>query len=505
MQHLPKPLTAQNPLGVPPSGGRKPRKRGTPNPKSGHCQNPLFFVIVLAGCLAAARVQGALTYTTLISFNGTNGANPVAGLVQGADGNFYGTAPNGGPNSNGTVFAISPDGSFFTNVYSFTGGTNGASPAGGLIVGTDGNFYGTTYSGGVSNVGTVFQITPNGTFAQLAQLSFTNGANPDVALVQAPDGSFYGGTRYGGPFPVTTSGGIGYGTIFQVTTNGLLTTPVLFAGTNGANPTALVLANDGNFYGVTTWGGNTAQVHFGVGTIFRLGLDGTFTNLYQFSGFNDGGFPQAALVQGNNGIFYGTTQSGGSNQIGTIFRMTFGGQFQSLLSFPSSSMGSYPFGALIQASDGNFYGTTYLGGNLSTTQRGTIFQLTPAGAFAQVLQFTGTNGNVLGANPQSPLVQGTDGNFYGTTVNGGVFNKGTVFRLSLPLAPVFKSIAKGGDTVTLVWSSAASQTYQLEYTTNLAQGVWNNIGGGVVATNGMMTGFDLTPSDPVRLYRVMAQ
>ena len=466
---------------------------------------PHFFVIVLAGCLAAARIQGAPAFTTLLSFNGTNGANPAAGLVQGADGNFYGTAPNGGPNSNGTVFAISPDGSIFTNFYSFTGGTNGAGPVGGLIVGTDGNFYGTTFSGGASNAGTVFQISPNGTLTQLAQLSVTNGANPDVALVQAPDGSFYGGTKYGGPYPNTTQGGTGYGSIFRVATNGALTTPVLFDSTNGANPTALVLAGDGNFYGATTWGGSISSFKLGFGTIFRLSPDGTFTNLYLFTGGSDGGFPFASLVQGNNGIFYGSTEAGGSNSIGTLFMMTPGGQFQSLLSFPASSVGSYPYAAMIQASDGNFYGTTYLGGNLSTTQRGTIFQLTPAGGLTPLLQFTGTNGAFLGTYPQSSLVQGTDGNFYGTTTMGGLYNKGTVFRLSLPLAPFFKSIVKAGSAVTLVWSSVAGQNYQLEYSTNLAQGIWNNIGSGVLATNGMMTNFDLTPSDPVRLYRVMVQ
>jgi uncharacterized repeat protein (TIGR03803 family) len=131
--------------------------------------------------------------------------------------------------------------------------------------------------------------------------------------------------------------------------------------------------------------------------------------------------------------------------------------------------------------------------------------LTPAGGLTPLLQFTGTNGAFLGTYPQSSLVQGTDGNFYGTTTMGGLYNKGTVFRLSLPLAPFFKSIVKAGSAVTLVWSSVAGQNYQLEYSTNLAQGIWNNIGSGVLATNGMMTNFDLTPSDPVRLYRVMVQ
>ncbi len=459
----------------------------------------------MASGLATPRLYGSITFTSLISFSGTNGANPVAGLVQGKDGNFYGTAPNGGPSSNGTVFAISPDGSFFTNFYNFTGGTNGAGPIGGLMVGADGNFYGTTYGGGASNAGTVFEITTNGTFSQLASLGVTNGANPDVTLVQAADGSFYGGTKYGGPYPNTTSGGTGYGSIFQITTNGVLTTPVLFDGTDGANPTALVLGNDGDFYGVTTWGGNNSQVPFGVGTIFRLSPDGTFTNLYMFTGFNDGGFPQAGLVQGNNGIFYGTTQSGGSNSIGTVFQMTSDGQFQSLFSFLASSVGSYPYAALVQGSDGNFYGTTYLGGVGVSGQRGTVFQITPAGNLTPLIFFTGTNGSYLGASPQSSLVQGTDGNFYGTTVNGGVYAKGTVFRLSLPLAPVFKSIAKTDGTVTLVWSSVASQSYQLEYSTNLAQGSWNNVVSAVVATNGMMTGSDPAATDPQRFYRVMVQ
>jgi uncharacterized repeat protein (TIGR03803 family) len=463
---------------------------------------PVFFASVLAACLVAPCTYGSITFTNLISFNGTNGANPIAGLVQGKDGNFYGTAPNGGANSNGTVFAISPDGRFFTNFYNFSGDTNGAGPVGTLILGTDGNLYGTTFAGGASNCGTIFRLSTNGAYAQLGQLSTTNGANPVVALVQASDGSFYGGTKYGGPYPSTTQGGTGYGSIFRITTNGAISIPVLFDSTNGANPAALVLGKDGNFYGTTAWGGNISSFHLGFGSIFRLSPDGTFTNLYKFTGGNDGGFPQAGLVQGKDGNFYGTTQSGGSNSIGTVFQITPEGQFKSLISFPSSSVGSYPYAALVQGSDGNFYGTTYIGGN---SQLGTIFQITAAGNLTPLILFTGTSGSYLGANPQSPLVQGTDGNFYGTTVNGGLYNKGTVFRLSLPLAPVFQSIIKTAGTVTLTWSSVASQTYQLEYSTNLAQGNWNNVGGAVVATNGIMTGSDPGARDPQRFYRVMVQ
>ena len=456
--------------------------------------------IAAALCVGTSNIFAAVIFTNLIAFNGTNGANPQCNLVPGPNGNFYGTTANGGTNGFGTVFEISPDGSFFTNLYNFAGGTNGAGPAAALTLGSDGYFYGTTYNGGISNWGTVFRISTSGDFASLGMLGGTNGANPDVALLQAPDGSFYGGTRYGGPFNTTTSGGTGYGTVFRITTNGIITTPILFAGTNGANPTALVLGTDGNFYGVTTWGGYSSPVKFGLGTIYRLGADGSLSNLYKFTGFGDGGFPQAGLVQGKDGNFYGTTQSGGSVSIGTVFRMTPDGQFTSLVSFPNSNAGGYPYAALIQTGDGHLYGTTYIGG---TNNVGSIFEVTPTGSLTSWISFTGTGGGWPGSHPLGSLVQGTDGNFYGTTYDGGANGKGTVFRLSLPVAPVFLSIAKSAGTVTLVWSSVASQTYQLEYTTNLAQPGWNNVGGGVVATNGTLSATDSVGTDPDRFYRVV--
>jgi uncharacterized repeat protein (TIGR03803 family) len=451
---------------------------------------------LMTPCLEA----GLITFTNLISFSGTNGANPVAGLVEGKDGNLYGAAPNGGANSNGTIFGISADGSFFTNLYNFSGGTNGAAPVGALILGTDGNFCGTTFSGGVSNWGTVFRISTNGVYTQLAQLAGTNGANPDVALLQGADGSFYGATKYGGPYPNTTSGGTGYGAIFQIATNGMLTTPVLFNSTNGANAAALVRGNDGNFYGTTAWGGNIGSFHLGFGTIFRLDPDGTFTNLYKFSGGNDGGFPYANLVQGKDGNFYGTTYNGGTNSLGNVFQLTPGGQFNVLYSFTGGSDGGFPYAGLVQGSDGNLYGTTYLGG---TYGFGTVFEITTGGNLTPLLSFTGAGGLYPGAHPQAPLVQGTDGNFYGVTYGGGTYNDGTVFRLSLPLPPVFKSVANTAGTVTLVWSAVAGQSYQLEYTTNLALPVWNNVGGGVPATNGTMTVSDSPGTDPQRFYRVV--
>jgi len=463
--------------------------------------------LILPVCIAtlwllASHSDAGMTFTTLFSFNGTNGANPSCNLVQGPNGNFFGVAPNGGANTNGTIFEISSDGSFFTNLYNFTGGANGAGPVGALIQSTNGIFYGTTINGGVSNSGTVFRISTNGAFVQLGVLSGTNGANPIVALAQGADGSFYGAAQYGGPYPNVTSGGSGYGTIFQVSRKGALTTPVLFADTNGANPAALVMGNDGNYYGTTAWGGNVGSFKLGFGTIFRLSPDGTFTNLHNFNGGSDGGFPYANLVQGSDGNFYGCAFNGGAYSGGDIFRITPQGQFTNLYSFTGGSDGAFPYSALVQGSDGNLYGTTY---DYGYSDYGAIFQISTNGNLTPLVNFTGTSGDALGANPQGSLVQGTDGNFYGTTPNGGIYNQGTVFCLSLPLPPVFTSVAQTAGTVTLAWSVVASQTYQLQYSTNLAQPNWTNLGSTNTATNGTMTASDSVGPGCQRFYQVVLQ
>jgi uncharacterized repeat protein (TIGR03803 family) len=263
----------------------------------------------------------------------------------------------------------------------------------------------------------------------------------------------------------------------------------------------LVQGNDGNFYGTTAWGGTLSPLPLGFGTIFRLNPDGTFTNLYKFTGGSDGGFPYASLAQGNDGNFYGTTYNGGSKQIGTVFSITPEGQFDPIYSFPSSSVGGYPYGALVQGGDGNFYGTTYIGGD---NQLGTIFQITTNGNLTPLISFTGTSGLAPGANPQGALVQGTDGNFYGTTTQGGANGLGTIFRLSVPMPVVFKTITLTNGTATLTWSAVAGQTYQMQYATNLTQTIWNMLTKAIVASNGTMTTTDFNAAiSPQRFYRVL--
>ena len=267
-----------------------------------------------AGTVFQATTNGTLT--TLVTFANAIGAYPIAGLMQAQDGNFYGTTAIGGTNGYGTAFQVMTNGALATLVSFDINGTNGASPYAGLVQGNDGNLFGTTYQGGTSSYGTIFKLTTNGTFTSLYSFTGTNdGGNPYARLVQGSDGNFYGTTFNGG-----TSG---YGTVFEFATNGVLTTLVSFGNTNGAYPQAGVIQGlDGNFYGTTTAGGAyTNQYGLGDGTIFKLGTNGMLTTLVSFDGTN-GASPEGGLVQSVDGSFYGTTANGGTNGYGTIFRLS---------------------------------------------------------------------------------------------------------------------------------------------------------------------------------------
>ena len=417
------------------------------------------------------RIAPSGAGTVLYSF-GTkpnDGATPYAALVQGSDGNFYGTTNAGGSQGNGTVFKITPSG-VETVLYSFgTNPNDGITPVAALVQGSDGNFYGTTFAGGSQGHGMVFKITPSGTETVL----YGFGTNPDdgidtrSALVQGIDGNFYGATEQGGShnrgtvFKITASGtetvlysfgtnpndgsssyaalvqgsdgnfygmtgmggSQGKGTVFRITPSGAETVLYSF-GTNpndGANPfEALVQGSDGNFYGTTHGGG-------GPGTVYKITPSGTESVLYSFgTNPNDGRAPFAGLVQGSDGSFYGTTVAGGSNNSGVVYKVTSSGTETVLYSFGNSSDGDFPTDALVQGSDGNFYGTTTNGGSRNA---GTVFRITPSGT-ENVLYSFGTNPND-GALPFGALLQGSDGNFYGTTNGGGSQNKGTVFKITL--------------------------------------------------------------------------
>ncbi len=373
--------------------------------------------------------------TTLVEFteNGTSnkGREPYAGLVRGSDGIFYGTTSSGGATGNGTVFKVTTAG-VLTTLVAFTdnGASNkGALPYAGLVEGSDGNFYGTTRFGGASGNGTVFAVTPAGVLTTLVEFSrngATNkGAQPYARMLRGSDGHFYGTTFFGGTNDA--------GTVFKMTPAGVLTTLVEFTGdgamNKGSGPSAgLIEGSDGSLYGTTQSGGANSN-----GTVFKMTPAGVLTTLVEFTGngaMNKGRSPRAALVQGSDGSFFGTTYDGGTNTFGTVFKMTPAGGLTTLAEFTgsgASNKGRGPYAGLAQGTDGNLYGTTQLGGG---NNNGTIFQMSPAGEMTTLVEFSGNGVSDKGISPQSAMVEGSDGNFFGTTQSGGLNNNGTVFKMT---------------------------------------------------------------------------
>jgi uncharacterized repeat protein (TIGR03803 family) len=357
-----------------------------------------------------------MVYTfSVLDINGENseGSTPQSALVQGTDGNLYGTAELGGSNGFGAVFEYNLSQSQISPLYSFMDAGDGAKPDAALVQGTDGNFYSTTSEGGSNTYGALFKITSSGAFTPL--YSFTNGkdgGNPVAPLVQGANGNFYG---------TSTGPQNGFGTVFEMTTNGAVTPLYSFTGRDdGAYPEAgLVQAADGDFFGTTSSGGTNDS-----GTVFSITSSGAFSQVMSFVGGDDGDDPQAPLVQGTNGNFYGTTYQGGTAGYGVVFELTANGALTSLYSFTNGQDGANPAGGLVQGTDGNLYGTTYTGG---ANHDGVLFNITPQGALTVLHSLTN---QVEGSHPLAGLVQGTDGNFYGTTYQGGSSSEGAIFQMA---------------------------------------------------------------------------
>jgi len=378
----------------------------------------------------AAMALPAQTFTTLHNFNNTDGGQPFGALIQAADGNLYGTTYDGGNNNLGTVFDITPSGSL-TSLYSFCALANcpdGSLPRAGLLQATDGNLYGTTSGGGLpSQYGTVFKISQNGALTSLHDFDFTDGYDTFAGLVQYANGTFYGAASDGGAN--------GDGTVFSMTPSGALTTLHNFSGPDGADPrSTLVLATDGNFYGTTLTGGANND-----GEVFRLTPAGALTVIYSFcpqAGCADGVYP-SGLMQASDGNLYGTTMLGGTSDYGTVFKMTLGGALTTLYTFTGAD-GENPQSGVVQGTDGNFYGTTFTGGVHDAS--GTIFEITPQGQFTKLYDFCAQQNCPDGYGPWASLLQDTNGTFYGTTLDGGTGAYGTVFSLSVGLQPFVKPL-----------------------------------------------------------------
>ena len=426
---------------------------------------------------ATGIASHAQTFTNLVTFDDTNGAYPSSALVQGLDGNFYGTAAEGNGRNQcyegcGEVFKVTPAGAL-TIVHSFDK-TDGGYPVGGLVLAASGNFYGSTsgipgpngsnivLQGPTSVPSFFFEITPEGTLTNFLTGNLYTPYPTTTAMVQSNvNGNLYGTTAT--RIDSTVAGN----EIFSMTPSGTMSTVYSFddSGSPGVRPWApLVEGTDLFFYGTTISGGDKVPLlcqdpasEFygpGCGTVFKTGTGGHLTVLHEFDG-TDGVWPRGGLFQGSDGNFYGTTQyGGGTSDGGTVFKMTPAGDLTTLHSFGCSigtcPDGIQPLAGVVQATDGNLYGTTVWGGmgepDCPEHGCGTIFRITPAGAYTTLYSFDGTDGEY----PMGGLLEGTDGNLYGTTAGTTGIVFGTVFKLALGLAPFVKTVPAGAYTHTQV-------------------------------------------------------
>ncbi len=470
-------------------------------------------------------------YVTLASFAGTNGAYPYAAPVQGADGRFYGTTFQGGAYDKGAVFAMTADG-MLSILHSFDGASDGANPAAALVQGADGGFYGTASGGGGFGHGSVFRIMSNGEFSRLhAFTGGTDGSSPAGALAPGADGNFYGLTPNGGASAK--------GNCFRITPGGVLATLYSFTGgTDGSSPAGgLVLGADGNFYGAAATGGLGQR-----GTVFRLTPSGALTTLHPFGDLilKDGVYPSAGLVQSCDGNLYGTTCADYVGGYGTVFRVSpDGSTFATLLYFDGCNDGSRPQAALLEDTAGNLYGTTTAGGPCQAGQ-GTLFRLgiscapsitaqpasqavlagaevrlsvavTGARPLAYQWQRNGTNlvdgGNLSGSTRRSLTLANVtldDAGAYSVSLSNSLgLASSTAAHLTVVYPPVFLSAVRSNCALALTYSTMPGQRYRLQYQSDVAGTNWTFLGSSVFPTSNTVTAFDNICTNSRRFYRVV--
>lgn len=301
-------------------------------------------------------------------------------------------------------------------------GTNGsgAQDVGSIVQGADGSFYGTTRQGGTNGHGTVFKVSPNGTITSLHSFVITDGSTPYAGLVKGADGNFYGTTAGGGGTLYSS------GTAFKVAPDGTFTTIHTFDMPDASLVSygGLAAGSDGNLYGTAQNSGMGGE-----GAIYKITPAGTVTTLYTFyTPLTQGANPTCALIQGSDGNFYGVTVAGGtaSTPSGTVFKITPSGALTTLYNFGGID-GAGPRGRLVQGTDGNFYGTTSSGG---ANGHGTIFKLTPSGTLTTLYSFCPQPGCPDGSGVDAGLLQAADGNFYGTTSQDGANREGTIYKIA---------------------------------------------------------------------------
>lgn len=422
----------------------------------------LSLLLTLGALSIAAHARDNLQF---LSFDNTNGAIPEAGLVADSQGNLYGTTAYGGKYNFGNVFQVTRGGTGgpqIVDLYDFTGGTDGGDPLGGVILDASGNLYGTASLGGQGKCvkagsqwfgcGLVFELSPVGSSWQETVLfnflpGVTKGIIPAAGLVFDKAGNLYGTTWAPGILATPTirpaqtfwgcnAPGCG-GAVFELspTSNGWKETDIyaLTGASDGSSPQASLVFDDaGNLYGTTVYGGITGcQSDYGCGVVFELSPNGNSwrqTVLHTFTGQSDGEYPQASILIGPTGNLYGTASAGGDSGNGTVFEIAAGGdQLTTLHAFTGASDGGTPYAAVISDAAGNLYGTTFYGGQGGVW--GVVYRLTPAqGNWTETVLHTFEL--TEGANPYAPLFMGPNRRLYGTTANGGsTHTAGTVFEI----------------------------------------------------------------------------
>ena len=403
---------------------------------------------MIAVALLFAVAASAQTYTVLHTYPIGSGAYSGIGfpqvMSQGRDGNLYSTIQNDGTKNVGTVYSMTAAGTLST-VYSFcalTSCADGSYPWGGVTLGFDGNFYGTTQGGGTHGAGTVFKVTPTGTLTTL--WNFANGTDdsaPTYTTVQGQDGNMYGVSeeQYAGQ----------NGAFFKVSAAGVFKALKDFAYINGSNPNLPTQGTDGNFYGTAQGGGDPTCK---CGVIYKATPTGAITVLHTFKGYpTDGYRPLGILVQGTDGNFYGTTYKGGTTfGNGTVFKITPAGVYTLLYSFNYGN-GNFdaqlPAAGLTLGTDGNFYGVASAGG---TKNAGAIFKITPAGAETVLYSFCSVTCND-GFGAATPLVLHTDGKFYGNT-NGNSLGGSVFYSFDVGFKPLVNLVT---------WSTKVGKTVEI--------------------------------------------
>jgi len=414
-----------------------------------------FAIGLLMAVLCTGMAWGSSEKVIYSFTGGSDGALPTSNLISDKAGNLYGTTSEGGNSSAcgplggescGVVFELMPSNGGWTEsvLYSFTGGSDGGTPYGGLVIDADGNLYGTTYAGGTSGLGTVFELMPGtgSTWTEVVLHNFAGGSDgelPRAGLILK--GNHLAGTTTLGGTGTGCEFGLSCGTVFALThTSKGWTEEVLYTfkgGTDGGVPYGgLVLDRAGNLYGTTTQYGAV-----GFGTVFELTRGkGTWTEniLYSFTGGGDGSYPEGTLIFDPSGNLYGTTNTRGGSQLGTVFQLKKsqgGWTLNTLHTFTGNGDGGYPEAGLVRRGNAVF-GTTYYGGTyyecglFGGSPCGTVYELSAGKQgvlYSVVYSFMGTPD---AAQPEDSLWVDQSGNLYGTGFTGGASGNGAVFEIT---------------------------------------------------------------------------